>query len=298
MDVLKYRGRVVTDADVTFIRELIVANPRASRRRLSKILCEAWNWVQANGVLRDMVCRSLMLELHRAGHIELPPVRQISRNPLAQRQRPPTCELLRWDPLEGPLDAIQPLTILQVRRSGDESLFDSLIETYHYLHYTQPVGEHLKYLISAGGVPVACMAWSSAPRHIGCRDRFIGWSAEMRRRNIRLIAYNTRFLVLPWVRVRMLASHILGWMARHLSADWQRLYHHPLHFVETFVDPQRFRGTCYRAANWIYLGRTTGRGKNDQTNRPNRPIKEVLGYPLSRRFRELLGAAQCTQYSS
>ena len=180
MDVkLTYRGRVVTGADVAFIDKLISEHPTASRRALSKKLCEAWNWVQPNGTPRDMVCRGLMLELHRAGHIVLP------------KQR--------W-----------------------------------------------------------------------------------------VIAYNTRFLILPWVEVPHLASHILGRIARVLPQDWKRIYGHSVYFLETFIDPQRFRGTCYRAANWIVLGRTTGRGKDDQTMKPNRPIKEVLGYPLSKRFRELL----------
>ncbi len=288
MVVLKYRGRVVTDADAAFIRQLIAAHPKASRRALSKKLCEAWNWVQPNGVLRDMVCRGLMLALHRTGHIELPPVQWVNPNPLAQDRRPPGRTLLRWGPVEGRLSKMPPLDIRQVRRSSDESLFDSLVETYHYLGYTHPVGEHLKYLISARGVPVACLAWSSAPRHIGCRDRFIGWSAEVRRKNIRLIAYNLRFLILPWVEVPHLASHLLGRMARILPQDWEHIYGHPVHFLETFVDPERFRGTCYRAANWIVLGRTTGRGKNDLTHRPNRSIKEVWGYPLSKRFRRQL----------
>jgi hypothetical protein len=193
--------------------------------------------------------------------------------------------MLRWDLIERPLSDILPLDIAQVRRTGDEALFDSLVETHHYLGYTQPVGEHLKYLVSAKGVPVACLAWSSAPRHIGCRDRFIGWSAETRRKNIRFIAYNLRYLILPWVQVPHLASHLLGRMARMLAQDWKRIYGHPVYFLETFVDPQRFRGTCYRAANWICLGRTTGRGKDDQTKRPNRSIKEVWGYSLCRDFR-------------
>ena len=288
MDVLTYRGRVVTDADVTFIRQLIAAHPRASRRALSKKLCVAWNWVQPNGVLRDMVCRGLMLALHRAGHLELPPVRWVNPNPLAQGRRPPSRTLLRWRLVEGRLSEMLPLDIRQVRRSSDESLFDSLVETHHYLGYTQPVGEHLKYLISADGVPVACLAWSSAPRHLGCRGRFIGWSPEVRRKNIRFLAYNLRFLILPWIEVPHLASHLLGRMARALPRDWARIYGHPVYFLETFVDPQRFKGTCYRAANWVVLGRTTGRGKDDLTHRPNRSIKEVLGYPLRRDFRERL----------
>lgn len=178
-----------------------------------------------------------------------------------------------------------------MRRTADEPLFNSLMESHHYLGYEQPVGEHLGYLIWAQGRPVACLAWSSAPRHLGSRDRFIGWSGEARRRNIRFIAYNTRFLILPWVEVPHLASHVLSRVARQLSHDWERLYQHPIYFLETFVDPKRFRGTCYRAANWVVLGRTTGRGKDDHTNRPNRSIKEVRGYPITPRFRQLLQGA-------
>lgn len=153
---------------------------------------------------------------------------------------------------------------------------------------TQPVGEQLKYLVYARGRPIACLAWSSAPRHLGSRDRFIGWSAEARRKNIRLLAYNSRYLILPWVVVPHLASHLLSRIARVLPGDWERMYAHPIYFLETFVDPQRFRGTCYRAANWIRLGVTTGRGKDAPSMKPTRPIKEVLGYPLVKDFRQRL----------
>ena len=284
---LTYRGRAVTDDDVTFVRQLIAAHPTASRRALSRKLCEAWNWVQPNGALRDMVCRGLMLALHRAGHIELPAPRYKLSTPWVRHGGEAPADIDRT-PVRGPLNTVQPLEFRQVRRTDAEPLFNSLIEQYHYLGYTQPVGEHLKYLVYAQDRPLACLAWSSAPRHLGCRDRFIGWSMEARRRNIRFIAYNLRFLILPWVEVPHLASHILGHMAKLLPKDWERIYGHPVYFLETFVDPQRFRGSCYRAANWTVLGRTTGRGKDDQTWRPNRPIKEVLGYPLCRRFRSLL----------
>ena len=283
----KYRGRAVTAEDIAFIRQLIAENPQASRRSLSAKLCEAWQWKQANGAPRDMVCRGLLLMLHRAGAIELPAIRFQPPNPFVHRGAPAPM-LIDTTPLTGVLGEIQSVDLQQVRRTGDEPLFNSLMEQHHYLSYEQPVGEHLKFLAWARGRPIACLAWSSAPRHLGSRDRYIGWSAEARRRNIRFIAYNTRFLILPWVRVPHLASHVLGLMSRALSEDWQRMYGHPIYFAETFIDPGRFRGTCYRAANWILLGHTTGRGKDDQTNKPNRPIKEVLGLPLTPRFRELL----------
>jgi len=286
--ILRYRGRDVTAREVAEIRQLIAAHPTLSRRALSQQLCRQWNWVQPNGALRDTVCRGLMLQLHRAGHIELPPPRCQVPNPLAQRAKPPRVEVDTTG-VEQPLAKLQPLALRQVRRSQDEPLLNTLLHQYHYLGYVQPVGEHLKYLVrAANGRPLACLAWSSAPRHLGARDRYLGWSAEVRRKNIHLIAYNVRFLILPWVHVPHLAAHILGRTARRISEDWQDLYRHPIFFLETFIHPSRFHGTCYRAANWQVLGRTTGRGKDDQTGRPNRAIKQILGYGLGRDFRRHL----------
>jgi hypothetical protein len=186
------------------------------------------------------------------------------------------------------LAELGPLEVRQVRRTPDEAMFNALMHEHHYLGYTQPVGEHLKYMVLAAGRPIACMAWSSAPRHLGSRDRFIGWTAQARLANIGLLAYNTRFLILPWVTVPHLASHLLGRIAKRLSADWQAVYAHPIYFVETFIDPQRFAGTCYRAANWTLLGVTTGRGKDAPTRAANRSIKQVLGYALVKDFRQRL----------
>jgi Domain of unknown function (DUF4338) len=286
--VLSYRHRAVTQDEVAFIGQLIAEHPQASRRALSKLLCQAWNWVQANGALRDMVCRGLMLKLQREGLIELPPVRRVMRNPLVERSRRAVIEVDR-QPLQAKLSEIGPLTLRQVRRTPDEALFNSLLEQYHYLGYAQPVGEHLKYLVWAQERPIACLSWSSAARHLGSRDRFIGWCPQARLKNIRLLAYNSRYLILPWVKVEHLASHLLGRMAKVLSLDWQRVYGHPIYYLETFIDPQRFRGTCYRAANWQVLGVTTGRGKDAPTHQVNRSLKAVLGYPLVKDFRQQLG---------
>lgn len=286
--LLTYRGRAVSTADVAFLRSLIAEHPETSRRKLSLDVCAAWGWAQPNGTPRDAVCRGLLLALARAGHLELPPPHWVSHRPRRRCVQALPIEVDRT-PIATTLAALGPVEIRQVRRTPDEALFGGLIQEHHYLGYVQPVGEHLKFMAYAGDRPVACLAWSSAPRHLGPRDRFIGWSAEARRANIRFVAYNTRFLILPWVQVPHLASHLLGRMARMLPAEWERMYGHPVYLLETFVHAERYRGTCYRAANWTVVGRTTGRGKDDRDHRgPNRPVKDVLCYPLVRDFRERL----------
>jgi hypothetical protein len=284
--VLRYRGREVHADDVALIRQLIADDPQASRRALSLKICEAWSWVQANGAPCDAVCRGLMLKLHRTGHVALPSARWVHKKPPRRTVLVPV--EVAPTPLTAPLSEIGPLTIRQVRRTPDEGLVNSLIEQHHYLGYTRPVGEHLKYLVTARDQPIACFCWSSAPRHLGPRDRYIGWSMAARKANIRFVAYQSRFLILPWVQVPHLASHLLGCLSRRLSTDWEKVYAHPIYFTETFVDPARYRGTCYRAANWTYLGMTTGRGKDDRTKAVHRSLKQLLGYPLVKDFRQRL----------
>lgn len=285
--IFRYRGKNYTRQDINFIRQFIADNPDSSRRALSIKLCEAWGWVQTNGALRDQVCRSFMLALHREGYIHLPPRRQTPHNPLANRKKPEKV-IVDETSVKEYLAETKPLKIIEVRRGRHEKLCNSLIEQYHYLGYTQPVGEHLKYMIYSGNRPIACMTWSSPPRHIGCRDKFIGWSKPVREQNLHYMAYNSRFLILPWVQVKFLASHLLSMVSRQISKDWRARYEHGIYYLETFVDKERFAGTSYRAANWIYLGDTTGRGKNDQTGKKNRSIKAVYGYPLTYDFRDRL----------
>ena len=186
---IRYQGRVATTADVAFINELIAENPDHSRRALSEKLCKAWDWVQPNGALRDMVCRGFMLQLHRAGYIKLPPKKSTPNNPFLSRKKPLKIKIDET-PVSTTLCIIHPLEFRQVRRTASEKLFNSLIDQYHYLGYCHPVGEHLKYIVFAQQRPIACLSWSSAPRHIGCRDRFIGWSAHVRQENLSLIVYN------------------------------------------------------------------------------------------------------------
>jgi hypothetical protein len=273
--------------DIAFIRRLIVEHPEEGRCALSRRLCLAWNWRQPNGHLKDMICRGLLLQLERKGHLVLPARKQVPKNPFLHRTSPKPIEIDE-SLIEKPVRELFPISVCQVRRTRLEKLFNSLMDRYHYLGYTQPVGEHLKYLAFSQERPIACLAVSSAAWHLGPRDRFIGWTPRVREKNLHLLAYNTRFLILPWVRVPHLASHLLARCAKALSSDWQNLYHHPVYWLETFVDRERFKGTCYRAANWILLGKTTGRGKLDQAGKPNRSIKDIYGYPLIPDFRERL----------
>jgi hypothetical protein len=287
-EVLRYRGRIVTSAHVAQIQALLAAQPRLSRRALSFAVCAAWDWRQPNGTPCDAICRGLLLALHRAGHIVLPPAQWTARRPARARAQQPLL-LVDTTPVETSLRELGPLEVRQVRRTPEEPLLNSLLAQYHYLGYQQPVGEHLKYLVSADDRPIACATWSSAPRHLHLRDRFIGWSDQVRHGNVRLLAANTRFLILPWVRVPHLASHLLGRLAARISADWEALYAHPIYLLETFIDHARFAGTCYRAANWIAVGSTRGRGHRAWSRRATKPVKALWVYPLTPRFRERLG---------
>ncbi len=282
-----FRNREITDTDVVDIQKIIDDNPKISRAQIAKKLCEKWNWVQKNGVLKEGVCRSLLVRLHNEGLIKLPKRKKTPAILMMRNRKPKKVEVDRGL-IEGSLKEAGVIELYQVRRTDEERIYNGLIEEFHYLGYTRPVGEHLLYVAYLAGRPIGCLGWSSAPRHIGCRDRFIGWDQATRKRNLHLMAYNTRFLILPWVRVKNLASHLLSRCTRQIVRDWAKLYNHPLYFLETFVDTERFSGTCYQAANWKYLGKTTGRGKDDQTHKANRSIKAVYGYPLCKDFRERL----------
>ena len=283
-----YRRRTITTNDVSFLRQLIADNPNESRRALSMRVCHEWNWAQPNGAFKDGVCRGLMLKLHREGYITLPPRKKPFTGGRQSKRKKIEKPDIDQAPVLSTVKQLQPIEFRQVRKSKHETLFDSLIEQYHYLGYTQPVGEHLKYLVLSAERPIACFIFSSAPYSILHRDRFIGWSPDSLEKNRHLLAYNSRFLLLPWVQVPHLASHLLARCARNISADWQVHYNHPVFWLETFIDTERFKGTCYKAANWIFLGNTSGRGKYNKTHKQLVSIKAMYGFPLVRDFREKL----------
>jgi hypothetical protein len=292
--ITTYRGRNVTASNIAVIKEIIAAHPEGSRRFISQEVCRTWDWRQANGRLKDMVCRSLLLLLQSQGWIQLPPPKCSPSNPLANRQLPVPIKIDQT-PIRCSIGDLFPIHLEQVRRTPEEKLCNSLISQYHYLDYTQPVGEHLKYMAFFHDRPIACLVWSSAPWYIGVRDRFIGWNVTTRKKHLHMIAYQNRFLILPWVQVPHLASHLLAKNRRCLSRDWERIYAHPVHLLETFVDTQRFQGTCYKADNWICVGQTTGRGKLSKSTKAVLPKKAVYLYPLSKDFRQKLHqeAAPC-----
>lgn len=284
---IKYYDRQITAKEIEFIKELIRSNPGKSRWYISRELCRLWNWRQRNGVLRDMVCRGLLKRLEDNGLIVQPPKRRETNNPFINR-KPPQLVTVDNSPLSCNLRSIFPIELKSVRKTKYEKLYNSLIHEYHYLKYAQPVGENFKYIAVSNNRPLGCIGWSSAAWYIGCRDRFIGWGVEARKKNLHLICYNSRFLILPWIRVPNLASHLLSLNAKTISSDWLNFYKHPIYFLETFIDTAKYKGTCYRAVNWIYLGKTTGRGRLAQTHRQNRSIKDVYGYPLHKDFRGYL----------
>lgn len=286
-ELFTYRNRVITSEDVNFLAKIIADNPKESRRALSIRVCREWDWVQPNGALKDGVCRNLMLKLHREGHITLPPRRQLPSGGRQSKQKIPKPPIDQT-PIVSTVKKLQPIEIRQVRRTNLEKLFNGLIEQYHYLGYTQPVGEHIKYIIFSMGRPIACFVFSSAPYSILHRDRFIGWQPKVLGKNRHLLAYNSRFLILPWIHVPHLASHLLAKCANSISEDWQTLYRHPVFWLETFVDTELFKGTCYRAANWIFLGNTSGRGKYNKTHKQLTSVKAMYGLPLVKNFRQKL----------
>ena len=285
--IITYRRRSVTRQDVTAIRRIIELHPNKSRRFISQEVCRVWDWRQTNGVLKDMVCRSLLLLLESKGFIKLPAKKCNPPNPLAKRKKPSKV-IIDKTPIRSSVSDLLPIKLEQVRRTRFEKIFNGLISEYHYLDYTQPVGEHLKYIAFSGDRPIACLAWGSPPWYIGARDRFIGWSKKVRENNIHLVANNLRFLVLPWVQVSCLASYLLALNRHCLSQNWQDLYGHSIYMLETFVDTTRYRGTCYKADNWLCVGQTTGLGKFSKSKQPQLSKKAVYVFPLAKDFRQVL----------
>jgi len=284
-DAVIIQGRETTEEDVELIRSLIESNPQWGRTDLSKELCRLWNWRTENGREKDMAARSFLLKLESRGLVTLPPRKYNYHGRYRRQGKSPSYST---EPITGSLDDLRPVRVEPIGHTEHLPLFKRLIENHHYLGY-HTVGESMKYMVfDRHDRPLACLLFGSAAWKCAPRDEFIGWDSEKRASNVNLVTNNTRFLILPWVEVPNLASHVLSGVARRIRGDWEGRYNHPVLMLETFVETGRFAGTCYRAANWARVGHTRGRSRNDTHLTMSVPIKDVYVYPLAKGFREVL----------
>ena len=283
--IFSYRSRNLTSEDIDTIKELIDFHYHKGRTKISKILCETWNWTQPNGNPKEYAARDLMLRLEENGFIKLPP--RIKNNNNHKEKSFDQVPLYIRYPLEGPIKDFPKPLIRRVDKA-DRYLWNYLIHHYHYLGLPTLVGEHIQYLVFIGDQIVACLAWASAAWKVGSRDRLIGWGESTKRKNLYLVTNNTRFLILSWVRIKHLASKILALSLKQLNDDFQNKYGHPVYLAETFVDTSRFKGTCYQASNWVHVGLTKGSAKKGNAYLYHGQPKAVYLYPLHRNYRRLL----------
>jgi hypothetical protein len=280
------RKRTIAEADLELIQATVNKHWSKGRKHISKLLCQQWNWRQPNGRLKDMACREVLLTLNRKGLITLPPRLNSANND--KRNRSILVVEIDKSPLNAKLSDLPSVKLTLVRNTPLEPLYNSLVQQHHYLGYRQIVGNHLKYIAFIGERPVACLGWGSAAWSVKSRDSFVGWNKATKEENLHLVVNNTRFLVLPWVSVKCLASKILALNHRRISDDWLKIYNHPLYLLETFVEKERFAGTCYKAANWICVGQTKGSAKRGHDHLFHGNSKDVYLYPLRKDFREKL----------
>jgi len=280
----QYCGREFTIHEIELIRALIKNNPQFNRMRLSKEVCRILQWLKPDGKLKDMSCRVAMLRMHEDALILLPPPTRIKR-PIKKIKFTSSTGL--QSPILSPVDLLPQLRFQMVTKTNS-ALWNEYIERYHYLGYTPLPGAQLRYFIYAGEQIVALTGFSAAAWQTAPRDQFIGWNHEQRKKNLHLITNNARFLILPWIKSKNLASKILSLSARYLLDDWENKYNIRPVLLESFVEKKRFTGTCYKAANWRLCGQTKGRGKLGPAGKMSVPIKDVWLYPLDKKFRYIL----------
>jgi len=280
------RTRIITQPELEFIQVIVNAHWDKGRTQISKILCQKWNWFQPNGRPKDMACREILLTLHRNGLLDLPPGKHDGRN--LKRNRSIPIVLTDQSAIQGKLSALPTVQLKLVRNTPLEPLYNSLVQQHHYLGYRQIVGNHLKYIAFIEDRPVACLGWGSAAWSVKSRDSLIGWDKATKENNLHFVANNTRFLILPWVTVKCLASKLLALNAKRIFDDWMKVYNHPLYLLETFVEKDRFKGTCYKAANWLCVGQTKGTAKKGHDHLFHGKIKDVYLYALRKDFKKKL----------
>ncbi|MFQ5479548.1 MAG: DUF4338 domain-containing protein [Candidatus Binatia bacterium] len=286
----RYCGRLFSAQEMDLVRGLITSDPAKTRAQLSRDVCDLLDWRRPDGRRKDMSCRVAMLRMERDGLVQLPPPRKGNGNGHRRPRLTPASE--PQEPLTAPVGRLGELVFRGVETPQDSGLWNELIERHHYLGYQPLPGAQVRYLIARGDQLLAAVGFGAAAWTVAPRDRFIGWTREQRRNHLPLVVNNARFLILPWIHSPNLASHLLARLARRLPEDWERRYSYRPVLLETFVEQQRFRGTCYRAANWIPVGQTQGRGKLDRYKRFAVPVKDVFLLPLDRDFRQRLCAPQ------
>jgi hypothetical protein len=275
------RGRTFSGDELARIRAIVDGSKDAVRPALSRTICEALGWYQSNGQPKERSCRDVLRNLHIAGFLSLPTPRR------APKRRRPIALTVRTAPRASVMLQPREVTLADLRivnASTDKStnaLWNEYVARYHYLGYGTPVGPNIKYVVARGEEPIACMIFSGAAWKVRCRDEWIGWTSAQRETNLRFIINNSRFLILPWIRAKNLASRTLALAARRLPDDWHHIYGYRPLLLETFVHTERHAGTCYRAANWIYVGETAGRGRMDRHKKRELPRKAMFLYPLN-----------------
>jgi hypothetical protein len=279
--------REIGSTELALIKELIESAGDRGRTYLSQQLCQIWDWRLPNGRLRDIACRDLLRRLEKRGLIQLPPAIRPSRQRGYQNHTPLPQDFVAT-PLSRSLADFCCIEFEMVRGSQRERFYNGLIGCYHYLGYHQSAGEQLKYIMWGDGQVLGGIGFAGAAFQAAARDQHIGWDNDARQRQLVKVVNNNRFLILPWILVPQLASHILGQVSRRIRADWQDYYQRDIVLLETFVEQGRFNGTCYQAANWRHIGQTTGRGRNDRSSSHRVPIKDIYIYPLDRQYRAIL----------
>ena len=286
-----YCARAFTCEELEHIRALIASEPRPNRAQLSRRVCETLGWVRPDGALKDMSCRVAMLRMEKDGLIKLPPPQNANGNGAARPRL--TAASAPQQPITTSAGQLGKLHLCAVSIPRQSSLWNELIQRYHYLGYQPLPGAQIRYLVfSAKSQLLAALGFGAAAWKIAPRDHFIGWTPQQRTGNLHLIINNARFLILPWVTSKNLASKILALTAKQLPKDWKARYQYTPVLLETFVERQRFTGASYRAANWIHVGHTQGRGKLDRHHLSAAPLKDIYLYPLHKHFRQALRAQQ------
>jgi len=278
----RYCGRDFSEQELEQIRQLIAQQPSRNRTELSRLVCRLLGWYQVDGGLKAMSCRVAMLRMQDDGLIRLPPS---SRTNQPKRHIHFTQRTAPQPPLQRPLHTLEPLQLQSVRSRADARLWNEYIHRYHYLGYKTLPGAQMRYFVMSNGQPVALLGFGASAWQVAPRDQFIGWSHEQRKKNLHLVINNARFLILPWIQSNNLASKILSLAMHQLPKDWETRYGYRPLLLETFVESDRFAGTCYKAANWSHVGKTKGRGKLGPAGKQSVPIKDIWLYPLDRRFR-------------